>query len=166
MEKKEKTKAYLVKTSKGEEYEVITELAVDGNPNEATIRFLSGGEMLILVRREGEDKMGMLGSSKAPYTDWTWEKLDYRLGGPNFEIIPINKLLIGTRVYSEEGNYTALLLGKKGEPFKEVMRLPSGGDNSYVGMFTIAGYVWLSYYSTHEGKTSVYYARIPYSKLK
>jgi hypothetical protein len=163
---KGKTKAYLVKTSKGEEYEVITELAVDGNPNEATIRFLSGGEMLILVRREGEDKMGMLGSSKAPYTDWTWEKLDYRLGGPNFEIIPINKLLIGTRVYSEEGNYTALLLGKKGEPFKEVMRLPSGGDNSYVGMFTIAGYVWLSYYSTHEGKTSVYYARIPYSKLK
>jgi hypothetical protein len=163
---KGKNKAYLVKTTKSTEYEVVTELDVDGTPNEATIRFLSGGEMLILIRREGDDKMGMLGTSKAPYTDWSWEKLDFRLGGPNFEIIPINKILIGTRVYSEEGNYTALLLGKKNEPYKEVMRLPSGGDNSYMGMFTISGYVWVSYYSSHEGKTSIYYARIPYSQFQ
>jgi hypothetical protein len=163
---KGKNKAVLVKTTKGTEYEVVTELDVDGTPNEATVRFISGGEMLILIRREGDDKMGMLGSSKAPYTDWSWEKLDFRLGGPNFEIIPINKILIGTRVYSEEGNYTALLLGKKNEPYKEVMRLPSGGDNSYMGIFTISGYVWVSYYSSHEGKTSIYYARIPYSKLQ
>lgn len=163
---KGKNKAYLVKTTKGTEYEVVTELNVDGTPNEATIRFLSGGEMLILIRREGDDKMGMLGSSKAPYTDWSWEKLDFRLGGPNFEIIPINKILIGTRVYSEDGNYTALLLGKKNEPYKEVMRLPSGGDNSYIGMFTISGYVWVSYYSSHEGKASIYYARIPYSQFQ
>ena len=163
---KGKNKAFLVKTDKGTEYEVVTELDVDGTPNEATIRFLSGGEMLILIRREGDDKMGMLGSSKAPYTDWSWEKLDFRLGGPNFEILPINKILIGTRVYSEEGHYTALMLGKKNEPYTEVMRLPSGGDNSYMGLFSISGYVWLSYYSSHEGKTSIYYARIPYSELQ
>ncbi len=163
---KEKNKLYLIKTTKGTDYEVITELQVDGKPNESTIRFLSGGEMAMLVRREGDDKMGMLGSSKAPYTNWTWEKLDFRLGGPNFEIIPINKILIATRVYSEEGPYTALMLGKKNEPFEEVMRLPSGGDCSYAGMFNISGYVWLSYYSSHEGKASIYYARIPYSKLQ
>ena len=161
-----KSKAYLVKTSKGMEYELVTELKIEGNPNEATIRFLSGAEMMILVRRGGEDKMGMIGTSKAPYTDWSWEKLDFQLGGPNFEIIPINKILIGTRVYAEEGPYTALLMGKKGEPFKEVMRLPSGGDTGYPGMFSIAGYVWVSYYSSHEGKASIYYGRIPYSELK
>ena len=161
-----KSKAYLVKTSKGMEYELVTELKIEGNPNEATIRFLSGAEMMILVRRGGEDKMGMIGTSKAPYTDWSWEKLDFQLGGPNFEIIPINKILIGTRVYAEEGPYTALLMGKKGEPFKEVMRLPSGGDTGYPGMFSIAGYVWVSYYSSHEGKASIYSGRIPYSELK
>ena len=161
-----KSKAYLVKTSKGMEYELVTELKIEGNPNEATIRFLSGAEMMILVRRGGEDNMGMIGTSKAPYTDWSWEKLDFQLGGPNFEIIPINKILIGTRVYAEEGPYTALLMGKKGEPFKEVMRLPSGGDTGYPGMFSIAGYVWVTYYSSHEGKASIYYGRIPYSELK
>lgn len=163
---KDKTRAYLVKTTKGTDYELITELQIDGKPNESTIRFLSGAEMAILVRREGDDKMGMLGTSKAPYTDWTWEKLDFRLGGPNFEIIPINKILITSRIYADDGPYTALLLGKKNEGFKEVMRLPSGGDCSYAGMITISGYVWMSYYSSHEGKTSIYYARIPYSKLQ
>ena len=161
-----KSKAYLVKTSKGLEYELIKELEIEGNPNEATVGFLSGAEMVILVRRGGDDQMGMLGTSKAPYTDWSWEKLDFKLGGPDFEVIPINKILIGTRVYSDDGPYTALLLGKKGESFREVFKLPSGGDTSYPGMFSIAGYVWLSYYSSHEGKTSIYYARIPYSELK
>lgn len=163
---KGKSKAFLVQTNKGTEYELVTELDIDGNPNEATVRSMGGGELGILVRRGGGDKLGMLGTSKAPYTDWTWEKLDFQLGGPNFEMIPIDKIIIGTRRYSEEGNYTALMLGKKNEPFKEVMRLPSGGDNSYVGMFSIAGFIWLSYYSSHEGKASIYYARIPYKELE
>ena len=122
--------------------------------------------MMMIVRRGGDDKMGMMGTSKAPYTDWNWKKLDFQLGGPNFEVIPIDKILLATRMYSDEGNYTALLMGKKDEPFHEVMKLPSGGDNSYAGMFTIAGYVWLSYYSSHEGKASIYYARIPYKDLE
>lgn len=160
-----KSKAFLVKTSKGIEYELVTELKVDGRPNEATIRFMSGSIMAILIRREGGDKLGMIGTSKAPYTDWKWEKLDFRLGGPNFEIVPIDKLLIGTRIYTDDGPYTALMMGKIGEPFKEVMKLPSGGDNSYPGLFSIGGYVWFSYYSSHEGKASIYYTRIPYANL-
>ena len=122
-----KSKAFLVKTSKGEEYELIKELEIDGNPNEATIRFLSRSEMMIVVRRGGDDRKGMVGTSMPPYTEWTWNKLDHELGGPNFDIIPINKILIATRLRDENGPYTGLLLGKKGEAFKEVMRLPSGG---------------------------------------
>lgn len=163
---KGKTKAYLVKTSKGSEYELVSELDMGGNPNEATIRFLSRAEMMIVARRGGDDKMGMIGTSKPPYTDWSWEKLDFQLGGPNFEMFPIDKILIATRRYSDEGNYTALMMGKKGEKFREVMKLPSGGDNSYPGMLSIGGFVWMSYYSSHEGKASIYYARIPYKDLQ
>ena len=162
---KEKSKAYLVQTSKGEEYELITELDIPGNPNEATIRFLSRSEMVIIARRGGSDKRGVIGTSMPPYKEWTWNELDYELGGPNVEIIPINKILICTRLRDENGPYTGLLVGKKGEKFTEVMRLPSGGDTSYAGMFTIGGYIWMSYYSSHEGKASIYYARIPYKDL-
>ncbi len=162
----EKTKAYLVKTEKANEFQLITELKIDGNPSEATVRFLSGAEMMIVARRTGDDKKGVIGTSKAPYTDWTWNKLEIELSGPNFDLIPINKVLIGARVTGPEGPYMALLMGKKGEPFTEVMRLTSGTDTGYPGIYSIAGYVWMSYYSNHEGKASVYYARIPYSFLE
>ncbi len=160
-----KTKAFLVKTTKGIAYELVTELNVEGSPNESTIRFMSGSKMVILMRRGGGDKLGMIGTSKAPYTDWEWEKLNFQLGGPDFEIVPIDKLLVGTRMHDENGAYTALLMGKISEPFKEVMRFPSGGDTSYPGLLSYGGYVWFSYYSSHEGKASIYYTRIPYANL-
>lgn len=159
------SKAYLLQTSKGEEYELITELDIPGNPNEATIRFLSRGEMMIIARRGGEENTGMMGTSMPPYKDWTWKELPFELGGPNFEVVPINKLLLATRIREEGENFTTLFLGKKDEDFKEVMRLPSGGDTSYAGMFTFGGFIWMSYYSSHEGKASIYYARIPFKEL-
>jgi hypothetical protein len=41
-----------------------------------------------------------------------------------------------------------------------VLVLPSGGDNSYPGMAWHDGTLWLSYYSSHEGKASIYLAEI------
>ena len=36
----------------------------------------------------------------------------------------------------------------------------SGGDTSYPGLVWHDGLLWMSYYSSHEGKTSIYLARI------
>jgi hypothetical protein len=38
--------------------------------------------------------------------------------------------------------------------------MPSGGDSSYPGMVLHDGLLWMSYYSSHEGKSSIYLARI------
>ena len=43
------------------------------------------------------------------------------------------------------------------EPFDERIR---GGDTSYPGMVWHDGLLWLSYYSSHEGKTAIYLARV------
>jgi hypothetical protein len=42
----------------------------------------------------------------------------------------------------------------------EALALPSGGDTSYAGMVIKDGILWVSYYSSHEGKTSVYLATV------
>ena len=42
----------------------------------------------------------------------------------------------------------------------EFLRLPSGGDTSYPGMVYHEGLLWVSYYASHEGKTSIYLARV------
>ena len=35
-----------------------------------------------------------------------------------------------------------------------------GGDTSYPGLLWHDGVLWVSYYSSHEGKTSIYLARV------
>jgi len=39
-------------------------------------------------------------------------------------------------------------------------KLPSGGDTSYPGMVWHNNMLYISYYSSHEGKTSIYLAKI------
>ena len=42
----------------------------------------------------------------------------------------------------------------------EFLKLPSGGDTSYAGLVFHDGLLWVSYYSSHEGKTSIYLAKV------
>jgi hypothetical protein len=44
--------------------------------------------------------------------------------------------------------------------YEPVLTLPSGGDASYAGMVWHANLLWVSYYSSHEGKTAIYLARV------
>ena len=37
----------------------------------------------------------------------------------------------------------------------ESLRLPSGGDSSYADLVWHDQMLWISYYSSHEGKTSI-----------
>ena len=37
---------------------------------------------------------------------------------------------------------------------------PSGGDTSYAGLVWHDGLLWISYYASHEGKTSIYLAQV------
>ena len=41
-----------------------------------------------------------------------------------------------------------------------ILTLPSGGDTSYPGLLWHDDVLWMSYYSSHEGKTSIYLAKI------
>ena len=49
------------------------------------------------------------------------------------------------------------------ETYEPVLTFPSGGDTSYPGFVWHEGLLWMSYYSSHEGKTSIYLAKV---KLK
>jgi hypothetical protein len=43
---------------------------------------------------------------------------------------------------------------------RECLTLPSGGDTSYAGLVWYEELLWVSYYSSHEGKTSIYLAKV------
>ena len=44
----------------------------------------------------------------------------------------------------------------------EFMKLPSGKDTSYAGLVWHEDMLWVSYYSSHEGKTSINLAKVKF----
>ena len=142
----------------GLDYERLCVLDVPGEPNETTLRFTAGGEAIALVRREGGSKNAWIGSSTSPYVHWRWHEAGYRVGGPDFIILPNGDMWAAGRSYVGE---PATVLSRFGpETYDPVLTLPSGGDTSYPGLVWHGGTLWMSYYSSHEGKTSIYLAEI------
>lgn len=158
--------AHLVKTTDGIHYERVTQLDVKGRPNECTIRFDKNGKMYILIRREGDDRMGYLGTSSSPYTQWTYNTLSWRLGGPNFVFLNDRELVMGSRFHEGKKASTALFVTDLNGKVKKQIGLPSGGDTSYPGMVIDGKTLWVVYYSSHEGKSAVYTASVPLEKLR
>lgn len=157
--------AQLLKTQDGKHYDHIPGLEVDGSPNESTIRFSEQGKMFVLIRRETGDQMGALATSDAPYNNWTYHPLSFRLGGPNFVFLNKENLLIGSRLHEDKVAKTALhVTDLKGRILKTI-KLPSGGDNSYPGLILDKKTLWVAYYSSHEGKAAIYMANVPISLL-
>jgi len=148
----------LVVSDDGVKYDLIAALEVPGSPNEATLRVLPDGEMMALVRREGGNAFGWIGVSKPPYRNWKWHETRHRLGGPNFLRIPDGNLWATSRSYP--GGAKTVLARMTRDSYEPVLTLPSGGDTSYAGMVWHDGLLWISYYSSHEGRSSIYLARV------
>ena len=87
----------LLTTKDGINYDLVTRFDIPDFPNEATIRFDSAGDMSMMVRRELGDQRGYWGKSSFPYTDWTWKKMDFRLGGPDFLYLDDGLVVMGSR---------------------------------------------------------------------
>ncbi len=163
---------FLMKTKDGINYEKVSYLEVCGYPNESTIRFDENNKMYIVIRRErgdNNDGTGILATATTPYTKWVFQRLEEpgRLGGPNFIFLNKNRILLAARAYKKENGrsdrYTRLEVMDLEGNIKKTFILPSGGDNSYAGLAIHDKKVWVSYYSSHEGKTSIYSVQIPIS---
>lgn len=160
---KNRTTIKLVKTTNGVDYSLLSNLEIEGNPNESTIRFNDKGEAIMLIRRENGNKRAFLGHSYPPYTKWTFTESPYFIGGPDFVSVGEGQYIGGGRINRE---YTGLVSFGKNGNFKEVLKLPSNSDSSYPGFVFENDTLYMSYYSSHETeKTSIYFAEIPLQKL-
>lgn len=139
---------------------LVRTLFEQGEPNETSLLFLEDDTCVCLLRRDGPKGTAQLGTAKPPYADWTWKDLGLKLGGPHLVRLPDGRIVAGGRTY-DGGAHTSLLWvdAKEGKAV-EFLRLPSGGDTSYPGLVWHDGLLWASYYSSHEGKTSIYRAKV------
>lgn len=139
---------------------LVDQLSAPAGCGEDTILFMKDQSALCLLRHETGDKMAQLGTAQPPYTDWQWRDLNLRIGGPNMIQLPDGRILAATRLYAGGVRTSLSWLDPKNRKLTEVLKLPSGGDTSYAGLVVHEGLLWISYYSSHEGKTSIYLAKV------
>jgi hypothetical protein len=139
---------------------LVPKLFDEGYPNESSIIFQPDDTALCLLRRDGAQASGKLGMAKEPYTNWDWKDVGMKIGGPHMVRLRDGRIVACVRLY-EGGARTALgWLDPKTGKLTEFQKLPSGGDNSYAGLVWHDPLLWVSYYSSHEGKTSIYLGKV------
>ena len=144
----------------------VDKLFGTGYPTEVTLRFDTDDTCYALMRRDrrgNEASSALLGVSRPGYKRWQWHNLgeSYNgFGGPNFIRIPGGHWIGAGRMH-QGGAHTALTyIDVKNGTMTKLLKLPSGGDTSYPGLVWFEDMLYVSYYSSHEGKTSIYLARL------
>ncbi len=149
---------HLLASADGLDWRELADLAVPGLPNEATIRF-SGNRAIALVRRESGNGFAWIGESRPPYRKWSWKETSERVGGPNFILLPDGRPIAATRIW-RDGKPSVAICAMTKSSLTPLLELPSGGDCGYPGMVFFRNRLWVSYYSSHEGKAKIYLAKV------
>jgi hypothetical protein len=139
---------------------LVPSLFAEGQPNEHALVFLDDGTCLCLLRRDGGTKTGQHRTTKPPDGQWAWKDLGKQIGGPAMLRLPDGRLVAGVRLYDGRVRTSLCTVDVEKGTLTEVLALPSGGDTSYPGLVFYDGLLWVSYYSSHEGKTSIYLAKV------
>jgi len=143
----------------GKKFEPLVDRLFDkGDPNETSLLFADDGAALCLLRRDGKPNTALLGAAQPPYVSWTWNDLGVPLGGPHMIRLPNGRIVAAGRRYDGNVRTALLWLDPKAGKLTEFLKLPSGGDTSYPGLVWHDGRLYVSYYSSHEGRTSIYLA--------
>ncbi len=151
----------LYRTSDGKSWEAIAHgIFPNGRGNEASLVFADDGTAYCLLRDGGKTGNAHFGISKPPYTEWTWKDLGMRIGGPKLVRLPDGRFICGVRLYEQTIRTSICLIEASEGKMVELLRLPSGGDTSYTGIVWHNDVLWVSYYSSHEGKSSIYLAKV------
>jgi len=139
---------------------LVPRLFGEGYPNESSIVFEPDKTALCLLRRDGNPATGKLGVAKPPYTEWEWKDMGVKIGGPHMVRLPDGRLLACVRLYDGVVRTSLAWIDRMSGKLTEFQKLPSSGDSSYAGLVWREGLLWVSYYSSHEGKTSIYLAKV------
>ena len=133
--------------------------------NETTLRFDEQGTMMALARSDRKATNAFFGVSKPPYKEWSWTDTGHIIHGPDFIRLSDGRMLYAGRDFvNGKANTTVGFLTATGHAMPMLV-LPSGGDCSYPGLAEGPdGELFVSYYSSHEGKTSIYLARLKMAK--
>jgi hypothetical protein len=151
----------LYRSQDGKQFEpLVNDLFHDEYPNEASLLFLPDESALCLLRRDAGNNTAQFGLALPPYDNWKWKDLGRRIAAPDVLLLDDGRILAAGRSYTGAVRTSLLWLDPAAGQLTEILKLPSGGDTGCPGLVLYDGVLWVSYYASHEGKTSIYLAKV------
>ncbi|MDA0337097.1 MAG: exo-alpha-sialidase [bacterium] len=150
-------RGFLYRTTDARQWDFVAEFLLPHDTwtaSETTVHLRPEGDMVALIRPD------WIGTSPKPYVDWSFTRIEQSLGGPNFIILPDGAMWAAARGRGPDGQAATVLARMTDTSYTPVLVLPSGGDCSYAGMVWYDGLLWMTYYSSHESKSSIYLAKM------
>ena len=153
---------YLVVSDDGLDWKKISTIRAGNWESETTIHFDQGDKLFAFLRQKYGSPESSILESIAPFVEWKAVPGPVHFSGHAMRTFEgVDYLLSRTRKGSEMG--TMIYLWDEGQltPYCE---LPAGGDCAYPEAVQIGDEMLVSYYSSHEGSTNIYLARVPLKK--
>lgn len=148
----------IYRSTDGRHFESLGDAPTECGVNETGTAFAQDGTRYVLERRDQCGKTAALWTTTAQGS--TERALNAYVGGPVLIQLPDGRLLGAGRMITENRARTSVFwLDPATASIQEIVALPSGGDTSYPGLVFHDGIVSISYYSSHEGKTAIYFAK-------
>lgn len=137
------------------------------HPNETALLATPKSMVALVRRRHDAQRLGapspgttVLCTAEYPYDEWRQHDVGFFIGGPALCCLPDGRVIAGGRKMTPESHTTLWQIDFETGHTDELITLPSAGDSSYPGIVWHDNALWISYYSSHEGKTSVYFAEL------
>lgn len=154
---------HLIRSSDGLKWEKVSTIRA-GNWESETTLLAGPGDKLTAFIRTKYSIPGHIIESSPPYQEWSQRPAGIHLSGHAVRTFQGVTYLL-SRTFDEAGKNagTTIYIYADGKPIPYCV-LPSGGDCAYPEAVQIGNEMLVSYYSTHEGTTNIYLARVPLKK--
>lgn len=131
------------------------------NPSETTLAASPDGDTMFCAIRTMYATPTPMGycANDSSLRKWEFKEVNYLImGGPKLFYLKDRGLYLLTR----DNTFRTSLFSINTRTFdsKKLFTLPSSGDNGYAAAVQYKGKLFISYYSSHEGKASIYMASI------
>lgn len=154
---------HFVKSADGIRWEKVSSIRAGNWESETTLFFGAKDHAIAFLRQKYGNPQAQVLESDPPYTQWSSRDAGVRhLSGHSVHTFKgVTYLLSRTTAGKETGTMIYTFADGKLTPY---CQLPSSGDCSYAEAVEDGDNMLVSFYSTHEGATNIYFATVPLKK--
>lgn len=159
----------LYSTAGGGPYSVHSESAAPphgGSGASSALLFLRDGAALAVIGNGDPKSPSLLGQSRPPYRAWNWTRLAPGLAVYALLEMEDGRILAAGSVGPPDAGISLCWLDAAGAGWKEFLRIPAKGFSGSAGFTLHEGLLWISYPSSHEGRSMIYLAQIQLPKTR